>query len=40
MKKSNEITAIAALLDRIELAGATVTIDAMGFSAKLLRNFG
>src|SRR5215469_8671955 len=29
-EKSNEITAIPALLDRIELAGATVTIDAMG----------
>jgi predicted transposase YbfD/YdcC len=30
-EKSNEITAIPALLDRIELAGATVTIDAMGY---------
>jgi predicted transposase YbfD/YdcC len=29
-EKSNEITAIPALLDRLELAGVTVTIDAMG----------
>jgi predicted transposase YbfD/YdcC len=29
-EKSNEITAIPALLERIELTGATVTIDAMG----------
>ena len=30
MDKSNEITAIPALLDELELAGSTVSIDAMG----------
>ena len=29
-EKSNEITAIPELLDQIDIAGATVTIDAMG----------
>ena len=29
-EKSNEITAIPLLLERLELAGALVTIDAMG----------
>jgi len=34
-EKSNEITAIPALLDRLELTGALVTIDAMGCQTKI-----
>lgn len=36
-EKSNEITAIPALLDRLELAGALVTIDAMGCQTKIAK---
>ena len=42
-EKSNEITAIPALLDRLELTGALVTIDAMGCQSKIaeaIRNKG
>src|SRR5436190_11825396 len=42
-EKSNEITAIPALLERLELAGALVTIDAMGCQsaiAKTIRDRG
>lgn len=34
-EKSNEITAIPALLERLELAGALVTIDAMGCQTRI-----
>jgi predicted transposase YbfD/YdcC len=34
-EKSNEITAIPALLERLELSGALVTIDAMGCQTKI-----
>jgi predicted transposase YbfD/YdcC len=34
-EKSNEITAIPALLERLELTGALVTIDAMGCQSKI-----
>lgn len=36
-EKSNEITAIPALLERLELTGALVTIDAMGCQTKIAR---
>lgn len=36
-QKSNEITAIPALLERLELTGALVTIDAMGCQAKIAK---
>ena len=42
-EKSNEITAIPALLERLELTGALVTIDAMGCQTKIaeaIRNRG
>jgi len=42
-EKSNEITAIPALLERLELTGALVTIDAMGCQTKIaeaVRNRG
>jgi predicted transposase YbfD/YdcC len=42
-EKSNEITAIPALLERLELTGALVTIDAMGCQTKIaeaIRNKG
>ncbi len=34
--KSNEITAIPELLDLLDIAGATVTIDAMGCQTKMV----
>ncbi|PRD40333.1 ISAs1 family transposase, partial [Phyllobacterium phragmitis] len=34
-EKSNEITAIPELLERLELTGARVTIDAMGCQTKI-----
>lgn len=37
-EKSNEITAIPALLERIELAGALVSIDAMGCNPTIARS--
>lgn len=36
-EKSNEITAIPALLERLELTGALVTIDAMGCQTKIAK---
>lgn len=36
-EKSNEITAIPALLERLELTGALVTIDAMGCQSKIAK---
>jgi predicted transposase YbfD/YdcC len=33
--KSNEITAIPKLLERLDIAGAVVTIDAMGCQRKI-----
>ena len=36
-EKSNEITAIPALLDRLELTGALVTIDAMGCQTRIAK---
>ena len=36
-EKSNEITAIPALLERLELTGALVTIDAMGCQAEIAK---
>ena len=35
MTKSNEITAIPDLLDKLELSGCIVTIDAMGCQTKI-----
>lgn len=37
-EKSNEITAIPALLERLDLAGALVSIDAMGCNPKIAQN--